>query len=196
MIDNDIIHTSELTAYSPDKFSQGRKRTNIFKRRHHLQNGIKKAAVKKVSMQALWFCYVDWDREIGWNRNQTFIQTKKDLICETCDYTTSLKASLVIHVKAVHEKLKDFQCDQCDYTTLQKESLLNHAKVIHEKLKDFQCDECDYTTSLTASLAIHVKAVHEKLKDFQCDECLCYPKKKSLLSHMKAHMKIYQCSFN
>lgn len=44
----------------------------------------------------------------------------KYIQCEQCNFVTSLKSSLKMHVKAVHLKIKDLKCDRCNYTSSQK----------------------------------------------------------------------------
>ena len=51
--------------------------------------------------------------------------------CNICEYKTSKKQTLLVHVRGVHEGVK-FECDQCDYKAFFRSSLHNHKKAKHK----------------------------------------------------------------
>ena len=85
--------------------------------------------------------------------------------CEQCEYRTSHKHHLKMHVKQVHDKIKDVKCDidQCEYVCSHKHHLKMHAKQVHDKIKDVKCDQCEYVCSLKHHLKMHVKQVHDRV---------------------------------
>ena len=64
-------------------------------------------------------------------------ERKRSYECEICDYSSSTKGKLKLHVKAVHEKKKLFKCVICDKNFSQKSSLKTHIKSVHEEKKPF-----------------------------------------------------------
>ena len=51
--------------------------------------------------------------------------------CDQCDFKSTLKGTLVRHLKSKHEDVK-YPCDQCDYKATQKAYLQTHLKSKHE----------------------------------------------------------------
>ena len=112
--------------------------------------------------------------------------------CPQCDASFGEKATLVRHVKHVHDKIKPHQCPQCDASFGQKGNLKDHVKTVHLKIKDIECPQCDASFGLKSKLDRHVKQVHLKVRDHQCPECdKAFSTKGDLKPHVKhVHLKI------
>ena len=55
--------------------------------------------------------------------------------CEMCDYSTTTKQNLKVHVESVHERIKPHKCLSCDYSTAIKKNLVRHIESIHKGKK-------------------------------------------------------------
>lgn len=65
---------------------------------------------------------------------------------ETCQFASSIKANLALHIKDVHG------------TNI---STKEHVNAVHLKVKDVECDGCDFATAHRSSMSGHKKkAVH------------------------------------
>ena len=76
--------------------------------------------------------------------------------CNFCDFQTSHKWSLKIHIESVHEGVK-FQCNFCDYQASHKSNLKRHIQTAHEGFK-FVCSSCGDQFSSKSSLHRHHKS--------------------------------------
>merc|ERR1712043_137154 len=66
------------------------------------------------------------------NRSNSAPNANKQLItCEKCEYGTTRKDRMELHVKRVHDKIKDFVCSECDYSTSDKSDLSKHIRYKH-----------------------------------------------------------------
>jgi hypothetical protein len=54
--------------------------------------------------------------------------------CDHCEYVSSYKGTLKIHVKGLHLNKKYLQCPRCDFSTSWPNSLRNHVKRIHAQV--------------------------------------------------------------
>ena len=103
--------------------------------------------------------------------------------CDKCDYNTSTKEYLRIHLRSIHEGVK-YPCDKCDYKATQTGSLLQHKQSVHEKIR-YSCDTCDYTAARPARLKSQIKEAHEGT-EYPCHQCdHKEPTKLRLNLHMK-----------
>ena len=57
--------------------------------------------------------------------------------CSLCDKAFTQRAGLNYH-KSVHAGLKPFKCDKCDYSTAKHASLVGHLKSMHNKAKQLE----------------------------------------------------------
>ena len=64
-----------------------------------------------------------------------FIEEKKPLKCDICDYSFSRKDHMKKHVASVHEGNKPFKCDICDYSFSRKDHMKKHITSVHEGKK-------------------------------------------------------------
>ena len=111
--------------------------------------------------------------------------------CNQCDYEQVKKYDLIIHIKAVHERIKVF-CELCDFQTGYKRALKDHVRITHEG-RLFQCKECNFTSRNRSSLSLHT--TKHKFKEsmwttkknhIQCSKCDYHS---SSTKEMKKHIK-------
>ena len=99
--------------------------------------------------------------------------------CNQCDYEQVQRNSLIIHIKAVHERLK-VSCELCDFQTGYKRALNDHMRITHEG-RLFQCKECNFTSRNRSSLSIHTNK--HKFKE-------------SMWKNKKSHIQCSKCDFD
>ena len=117
-------------------------------------------------------------RKIDQDISYSDMYQKKDgkYKCNQCDHVHVKKCLMVIHIRAVHERLK-VSCELCDFQTGYKRALNDHMRIIHEG-RLFQCKECNFTSRNRSSLSIHT--TKHKFKEsmwtthkanIQCSKC-------------------------
>lgn len=94
--------------------------------------------------------------------------------CEYCDYQTTNRWSLDLHVKMVHplsttalqqhltKKVEEykFRCAHCSFKTKVKSDFERH-NACHRKLPaKYQCHLCSFSVSNRCHLALHLKKIH------------------------------------
>ena len=99
--------------------------------------------------------------------------------CNQCDYEVMNRNSLIVHIKAVHERLK-MSCDQCDFQTGYKLHLSDHIRTVHEG-RLFECKECNFTARNRSCLSMHT--TKHKLKE-------------SMWTTVKNRVKCSKCDFD
>ena len=99
--------------------------------------------------------------------------------CNQCDYEVMNRNSLIVHIKAVHERLK-MSCDQCDFQTGYKLHLSDHIRTVHEG-RLFECKECNFTAKNRSCLSMHT--TKHKLKG-------------SMWTTIKNRVKCSKCDFD
>ncbi|KOB64407.1 Uncharacterized protein OBRU01_21076 [Operophtera brumata] len=119
------------------------------------------------------------------------------LQCDKCDYRTSYKNCLAIHVLG-HTDAKPFTCDQCDYKTRYAMSLQRHIFVKHDSkdnetekplLPTFRCSVCPYKTHYKWNLCSHQRK-HDQSKQFKCPQCdYSTAYKHNHIKHSRVHNK-------
>ena len=62
-------------------------------------------------------------------------------------------------------------CDICGKDFRGKASLLRHVKVVHEKVKNHKCNICGKMFGYQSHMKQHIAEVHEKHKAFKCSIC-------------------------
>ena len=96
-------------------------------------------------------------------------------------------------MRAIHLKMKDIVCDQCEYTTSLRQNLKNHIMVSHSNTSyTFTCKRCKYRTNSKSSLGNHEKAVHLKIKDHRCMHCNFQTAYPSLLKSHEKKCKVFK----
>ena len=84
--------------------------------------------------------------------------------CLYCNYSSSEKSTLRLHVRSEHRRDKPYKCRLCPYSASQKANLSVHIMAVHERVKPYPCNFCSYTSSYKGALHSHVKTNHpEKL---------------------------------
>ena len=68
---------------------------------------------------------------------------KRPFNCSICDFGSSHKSRLEIHIKTVHEEPQDYPCEHCPHICHKKKELQSHIKAVHGKMKQHKCDYCD-----------------------------------------------------
>merc|ERR1712110_744697 len=77
--------------------------------------------------------------------NEAIRPTDKAHKCPICNFSTSLRQDLRIHIKSIHLQIKNYSCSLCSFQTPFNKDLLRHAKKNHasyylNKLRDrFRC---------------------------------------------------------
>jgi len=111
--------------------------------------------------------------------------------CELCDFKSHSKCKLIIHISAVHNKIKDYVCDRdnCNARFSTKSDLTRHQNFVHNKIKDYVCDRdnCNARFSTKSKLTRHQNSVHDKIKDFMCniEDCgILFPDNSSVKQHI------------
>jgi hypothetical protein len=77
---------------------------------------------------------------------RSFLQVhhnKRPFNCSMCDFGSSHKARLEIHIKTVHEEPQDYPCEHCRHVCHKKKELQSHIKAVHGKIKNHKCEYCD-----------------------------------------------------
>ena len=78
--------------------------------------------------------------------------------CEHCDYKTTSRTYLKVHIDSIHKKIKH-PCPECGKYFAQKSSLYLHKKNIHDGIK-YPCDFCDHKSGTKGNLRLHTSNVH------------------------------------
>ena len=78
--------------------------------------------------------------------------------CHHCDYKTTSRTYLKVHIDSIHRKIKH-PCPECGKLFSQKSSLYLHKKNIHDGVK-YQCDFCDHKAGTKGNLRLHTSNVH------------------------------------
>jgi uncharacterized Zn-finger protein len=109
------------------------------------------------------------------------------LNCNDCGDSFIYKSHLLMHINAVHLKLKPYQCDLCEMSFARKGGLNRHVKAIHQKIRPFECDQCKKTFSQKRYLKYHMQNSNCKnlKKKYKCKECEnSFVRKDSLKYHV------------
>lgn len=109
----------------------------------------------------------------------------KNIQCSECDYTTTLKKSLELHILRMHTNIdpdKFVKCPKCEKLFKLPQSLQKHTKYCQAEPKFF-CDNCPYKTKYKSSMVNHQQRhllgtnvrpnarKHSEKKRLQCSEC-------------------------
>ena len=75
--------------------------------------------------------------------------------CQSCDYKTNWKLSLVRHVDFIH-KGKGYQCESCDFKAARNSCVKKHEDTVHKGVR-FVCELCSYKATTRTNVARHCK---------------------------------------
>ena len=84
--------------------------------------------------------------------------------CSDCDFSTSSKRHLKMHVDALHKGVAVFDCKYCNYTGKTTRLLKDHIDVKHKGLKLHKCSKCSFHTAYSSSMKKHIDSVHKGIK--------------------------------
>jgi len=79
------------------------------------------------------YCNKNFSTSHSLNRHIRMIHLGVRFNCQFCDYQSTNKSYLSLHIDNVHLKLMPFQCDQCDQSFGRKDSLKRHKTNIHRR---------------------------------------------------------------
>jgi len=94
-------------------------------------------------------------------------------MCDQCNYTTTHKTNLVVHIKTVHKERKVMKCNMCDFTTKSHQYMWKHKKVTHSgPIVMLNCHEadCNFECMFPSDLRRHHDKVHKGIR-WTCDLC-------------------------
>ncbi|KAI8506768.1 hypothetical protein Bbelb_152090 [Branchiostoma belcheri] len=95
---------------------------------------------------------------------------QKQYVCDTCDYVTSSKKCLVVHIRK-HTGEKPYKCSECSYAGTSSSALLKHrARHRDQEEKPYKCTQCDYAAAAKNSLQCHMGSKHG-IFSFVCEVC-------------------------
>lgn len=114
---------------------------------------------------------------------------KPQFFCDCCNYKTSDKSNLRLHM-GTHKKYRErFQCSHCTATFTAKSSLKAHMRKVHSTEKPrFSCDCCEYKNFSKYSLRMHM-ARHISMEFRDRVNCPICSATYFLRSEVKRHMK-------
>jgi len=78
------------------------------------------------------------------------------LDCKICDYKTTLKCKLKVHMRKHEQKLS---CSQCKRQCSTEEKLKVHIAVVHNGTK-YACNKCDYNCIREKNIKKHIQTKH------------------------------------
>ena len=77
------------------------------------------------------------------------------------------KASLNVHVSAIHEEDKKFLCFECGTSFKAASALIDHRKRVHLKVRKHRCTHCGKEFFAKKDFIDHTR-VHTGERPFQC----------------------------
>ena len=106
-----------------------------------------------------------------------------------CEYSSSTKYNLAIHLEGFHGTAGSFACDHpgCTHRTTWRHSMTCHKRHVHSDERPFVCDHtgCSFRSKRKANLSIHKNSVHLNIRYNRCHVC---EKEFRLIWQLKAHM--------
>lgn len=125
--------------------------------------------------------------------------------CPDCDYQTNDKSNMRRHLMKHGRLIERcFNCFHCDYHTSRKDALIIHISRKHrpkiEKVKGkLECNECGLEANSKTNLEIH-KSTHKDVKHMKVHECTeCSYKtiyKNGLTRHIASHRALEENMFS
>lgn len=95
------------------------------------------------------------DKESGPTRTRR--NKTRNFDCRVCQYSTSKKANLILHLKSKHIEHSAFVCQHCAYSTPSKGALNRHVNIKHDLINKFKCNGCKYLGATKSNLISHLK---------------------------------------
>jgi hypothetical protein len=85
---------------------------------------------------------------------------------------------------------KEFACSKCPKSYDRKASLVNHVKVVHQTKRPYKCEVCDAAFKASNHLRRH-RMIHSGVKPYRCEICpdRFFMQKSNLQIHMLTHNK-------
>ena len=108
------------------------------------------------------------------------------LICDECGYEANYRCHLVVHIFAVHLKIRSYKCKLCNKTFPYQRSRKAHLKRIHLNEKPFICDQCQMAFGTRYEVHSHWTYRHCRKRHFKCHLC---DKKFKLANKLNQHKK-------
>merc|ERR1712189_51587 len=97
---------------------------------------------------------------------------KRILNCPTCEFFTSSKDRLRMHIRYIHKIVRKYNCEDCEYETNHPDNLREHQKENHGVRERFPCSECDASLSSRKNVLKHIRYFHRKnIKLYLCSSC-------------------------
>ena len=86
------------------------------------------------------------------------MKLSRDLVCETCGFSTPSKVKLNKHVRFKHKVETHYKCPHCDYHSPKSISMHVHIDSKHQEhyKKQFFCDHCPRGFAFKNSLKKHI----------------------------------------
>ena len=93
--------------------------------------------------------------------------------CSKCNFTTSYKRGLKVHMKRKHTNFEEEEyprtCDFCDVKDLDRKEMEKHLKEHTFKKLIYKCEDCDFFAPNELSLEVHAGKKHSG--NFECGLC-------------------------
>ena len=116
--------------------------------------------------------------------------------CEECKKTFSIHASLMKHIRDVHDGERPFSCDACGKLFTVNHELTAHKRK-HTGERPYSCQQCSKAFTKSGLLKRHI-IIHTKNKPFVCDTCSKpFRSRTNLRVHTQRHtgMKPHICDY-
>ena len=120
----------------------------------------------------------DVDNEVGISETKNLL-VEQPIICGECGKGFIEESKFTYHM-ATHVTLLDIKCEKCDFVTTNKEEIKVHMQTTHSDIKvDLRiedqnviiCDECGYKCRLNIQYKNHKKNKHKGDGKYECKEC-------------------------
>ena len=136
------------------------------------------------------------------HQTKNWIKKERKFECSICDFKTSWKTSLTLHmkkdkhnVKKPHDKPKPetMACDQCGKLFPRKANLMMHVKNVHENSGNHICNVCGDVLGSKSGLRHHLRTHEEKKPCPECGILVRNLKDHVQRSHTIDELKKHQC---
>ena len=129
--------------------------------------------------------------------SETKIYTDTSIKCGKCDFTTTSRQGLKIHMSRLHSKINFDQfpaaCDICEKVFDNDNIMKKHKKKDHTfHFVKYQCNECDFMANEPETLNVHFGTKHSTKK--QCGLCDKNFKSFETLDDHLSQCEIFMCS--